>query len=74
MGEKKKLQDDINAAMQFNIEGTPLVLINGREVRPVPPLLYALVLTGGAWQNAAFADLPPPRPLPTEGGGDGHAH
>jgi protein-disulfide isomerase len=73
-GTKKKLQDDIAAAMQFNIEGTPLVLVNGRELRFVPPLLYALVLTGGAWQNAAFADLPPPRPLPAGGDHAGHGH
>jgi serine/threonine-protein kinase len=64
---RKKLQDDIAAAMQFDIQGTPLVLVNGREVQPVPPLLYALVLTGGAWQHPAFADLPPPRPA-----GQGH--
>jgi serine/threonine-protein kinase len=53
--------------MQFDIQGTPLVLVNGREVQPVPPLLYALVLTGGAWQHPAFAELPPPRPA-----GQGH--
>jgi len=72
---KKKLLDDVNAAMQFNIEGTPLVLLNGREVRAVPPLLYALILTGGSWQNAAFASLPAPRPLPADGADHvGHAH
>jgi predicted DsbA family dithiol-disulfide isomerase len=59
---KARLQDDIAAAMQFNIEGTPLVLLNGREVRAFGPLVYALILTGGADKNAAFRTLPPPRP------------
>jgi uncharacterized membrane protein/protein-disulfide isomerase len=68
---KKKLQDDVDVAMQFHIEGTPLVLLNGREVRPVPPLLYALILTGGAWQHPAFAELPAPRPIAE--GADAHA-
>ena len=67
---KKKLQDDITAALQFNIEGTPLVLLNGREVRAFPPLIYALILTGGADRHPAFAGLPAPRPVT----GDGHAH
>jgi serine/threonine-protein kinase len=71
---KKKLEDDVAAAMQFEIEGTPLVLLNGREVRPVPPLLYALILTGGSWQHPAFADLPPPRPIPSDDDGHGHGH
>jgi protein-disulfide isomerase len=67
---KKKLADDIAAAMQFKLEGTPLVLLNGREVRAFPPLIYALLLTGGADRHPAFAGLPAPRPLDDHG----HAH
>jgi serine/threonine-protein kinase len=60
-----KLQADIAWAQQHRIEGTPMVLINGRKVLPFPPLLYALALTRGSPTNPAFAALPPPKPLPT---------
>ncbi len=68
-----KLQADIQAGLALNLEGTPLLIMNGKEVRPFPPLVYALILTGGADRHAAFGSLPPPRPK--QGGEhDGHAH
>ncbi len=69
------LDDDVKDALALNIEGTPLVLFNGKEVRPFGPLVYALILTGGSHQHPAFRDLPPPR-RPTAGDDDhsGHAH
>ena len=57
-----KLQADIAAALELNIDGTPLLLMNGKEVRPFGPLVYALILTGGADRHPAFRTLPPPRP------------
>ncbi|MDP2340588.1 MAG: thioredoxin domain-containing protein [Deltaproteobacteria bacterium] len=70
---EKKLQLDIAAAMALNIEGTPLVLLNGKEARPFGPLIYALVLTGGSDRHPAFRNLPAPRPAKPEDH-SGHKH
>lgn len=59
-----KLDIDIRAGMANNLEGTPLVLLNGKEAKPFGPVLYALTLTGGVTRTRAFAGLPPPKPLP----------
>ncbi len=53
-----KLQDDIAWAIQHEIAGTPLVLLNGRPVAPFGPLLYALILTGGDASHPVFDGLP----------------
>lgn len=58
---QKKIDDDAAAGRANNLEGTPLVLLNGKEVKPWPPLIYALALTGGKTKHAAFKVLPPPR-------------
>ena len=58
---QKKIDVDAAAGRANNLEGTPLVLLNGKEVKPWPPLIYALALTGGKTKNAAFKVLPPPR-------------
>lgn len=72
----KLLADDVADALALNIEGTPLVLFNGKEVRPFAPLVYALILTGGSHQHPAFRDLPPPRAPQTAAPDDhaGHPH
>jgi serine/threonine-protein kinase len=57
-----KLRDDIAWALQHEIRGTPLVLVNGREVPASLQLLYALVLAEGDTKHPAFAVLPPPQP------------
>jgi len=67
-----KLADDVKAALAFNIQGTPLVLFNGKEAPAFAPLVYALVLTGGADRHPAFKSLPPPRPK-APAGADPHA-
>jgi protein-disulfide isomerase/uncharacterized membrane protein len=67
---QKKLDADIEAGNANHLEGTPLVLLNGREVKPFGPILYALALTGGKTKTKAFASLPAPRPLPAHD----HAH
>ncbi|MCC7070102.1 MAG: hypothetical protein IT383_02200 [Deltaproteobacteria bacterium] len=56
-----KLDLDIAAGKANRLEGTPLVLLNGREVKPWPPLIYALALTGGKTKHSAFKVLPPPK-------------
>jgi serine/threonine-protein kinase len=59
----RKLQEDVAYAKQHDVHGTPLVVVNGREVLPIPPLLYALVMTGGDASAPAFRVLPAPGPL-----------
>ena len=59
---RAKLQDDIAWAMQHDIQGTPLVLVNGREVPASVQLLYALILAEADPEHPAFAVLPPPQP------------
>lgn len=54
-----KLQDDIQLALRYQLDGTPLVLINGRKAVAFPPFLYAMVLTGAAMDHPLFASLPP---------------
>ncbi len=61
---EQKLQDDIAWAVANGIQGTPLVLVNGRKALPFPPLIYVLALTRGAAAHPAFAVLPPPKPIP----------
>ncbi len=69
----KKLQADIKAGLDLHLEGTPLLLMNGKEVRPFPPLVYALILTGGVDRHPAFAGLPTPRPKQADPHA-GHGH
>ncbi len=59
-----KLDVDIAAGRANGLEGTPLVLFNGREIKPWPPLIYALALTGGKTKHSAFKVLPPPKNRP----------
>jgi serine/threonine-protein kinase len=56
------LNEDIAYAMQYSPEGTPLVLINGREAPPVGPFLLAMAMAEGKIDSPAFAGLPRPRP------------
>jgi serine/threonine-protein kinase len=57
----EKLQSDIAWAIEHQIRGTPLVLLNGREAPAFPPLLYALILTRGDARHPVFASLPTPQ-------------
>jgi serine/threonine-protein kinase len=66
----QKLQEDIAYAVQHDIHGTPLVVVNGREVMPSVPFLYALAMAGGDANAPAFRVLPPAN-LPMA---DSHAH
>jgi serine/threonine-protein kinase len=55
----QKLSEDIAYAMLFSPQGTPLVLINGREALAIPSFLLAMALTGANPDSPAFAALPP---------------
>lgn len=57
-----KLQSDVNAASQFDSDGTPIVVVNGRKGTSFGPFLYAMVLTRGNPENPAFEALPPGNP------------
>jgi serine/threonine-protein kinase len=58
----RRLQEDLAYAQQHDIHGTPLVVVNGREVPPILSILYALVMAGGDANAPAFRGLPPPQP------------
>jgi serine/threonine-protein kinase len=57
-----KLGEDIQAAAQYDPDGTPIVVVNGRQGTSFGPFLYAVVLTAGADAHPAFDSLPPPNP------------
>jgi hypothetical protein len=62
-----KVDEDIAYAMEYHLDGTPLVLVNGKTGSSVPSFLYAIILAGGDPNHPAFAHLPPPKP-------DAHVH
>jgi serine/threonine-protein kinase len=64
---KSKLADDLALAAQYDPEGTPLVLVNGRLGSAMPIFLYAIALAQGSPDHPAFSGLPPAN-------ADGHAH
>ncbi|MEW5855615.1 MAG: thioredoxin domain-containing protein [Myxococcota bacterium] len=61
------LKQDIAYAMAYDLEGTPLVIINGRKASSIPPFLYAMILAKGDPNHPAFQKLPAPRK-------DAHVH
>lgn len=56
----QRLQQDIQYAQDYKIQGTPLVLLNGHEAMPIPTFLLAMAIAGGDANAPAFASLPPP--------------
>ena len=58
----QELAEDVDYAWEFEPDGTPLVLVNGRRGTSFGPFLYAMVLTGGDPEHPAFEALPPPNP------------
>lgn len=57
-----KLRADADYAWKYRPDGTPLVLVNGRQGTSFGPFLYAIVLTGGDPDHPAFEGLPAPNP------------
>jgi protein-disulfide isomerase/uncharacterized membrane protein len=60
-----KLDADISYAMRYKIDGTPLVLVNGKEALPSAPFLIGLTVARGNADAPFFKKLPPPE-LPSE--------
>lgn len=54
------LRQDIELAEKHGIEGTPLIVINGRRGTAVPAFMYSMILAEGDSNDPAFAVLPPP--------------
>jgi len=52
---KARLAQDVRFASAYGIQGTPLVVVNGKEGVPLMPFLYALILAGGDADHPAFA-------------------
>ena len=55
-----RLVEDIKLAKAYQIEGTPLVLVNGRMATPFPPFLYVLAMAGGDPNAPALVSLKSP--------------
>lgn len=58
----RRIAEDVAYAQQHDIHGTPLVVVNGREVPPNMAVLYSLVMAGGDANAPAFRVLPKPQP------------
>jgi uncharacterized membrane protein len=59
-----KLDEDIAYALKYQLEGTPLVVVNGRKTEPSAAFLLGMILAGGDVNAPLFAKLPAPRPGP----------
>lgn len=57
----ERLNEDIAWAMANHIDGTPLVLVNGRAAPPVGPFLFGMAMGSGDPNTKYFAKLPPAR-------------
>ena len=55
-----RIAEDIAYARKYAIEGTPLVLLNGKVVPPSPIFLMAMALSGGNADSPLLLTLPPP--------------
>lgn len=63
-----KLDEDIRLALRYGLEGTPLVLVNGRETLPSAHFLLGMAQSAGDVNSDFFKKLPPPPPM------DEHEH
>ena len=55
-----RIAEDIAYARKYAIEGTPLVLLNGKVAPPSPIFLMAMALSGGNVDSPLLLNLPPP--------------
>lgn len=54
------LKEDIELAEKYQIEGTPLVVINGRKATAVPAFIFGLIMAEGKDTDPGFLVLPAP--------------
>ena len=57
---ESRLAEDIAYARKYNIEGTPMVLLNGKVAPPSPIFLMAMALSAGNADSPLLLKLPPP--------------
>jgi serine/threonine-protein kinase len=55
-----RLIEDIEYAKRYAIEGTPMVVLNGKVAPPSPVFLIAMTLSGGNPDSPVLLRLPPP--------------
>lgn len=55
-----RLSEDIAYARKYSIDGTPLVLLNGKVAPPSPIFLMAMALSAGNADSPLLLKLPPP--------------
>ncbi len=55
---RNALQDDIQLALRYRIEGTPLIVINKKKAAPIPIFIYSMILAAGQENDTAFQTLP----------------
>jgi protein-disulfide isomerase len=60
-GTQRAIDDDIAWAMEHELEGTPLVLINGKKGTSFGPFVFSMILAGGDAQSPIFEGLPTPQ-------------
>lgn len=69
-----KLSEDIAYASRFGIQGTPLVILNGKKGTPVGAFLYAMAMSRSNVDSPVFQALPSARPPMAGEDHTGHAH
>jgi serine/threonine-protein kinase len=57
-----KLEQDITAATQYDSDGTPIVVVNGRKGTSFGPFLYTIIQLRGGAEHPALDALPPGDP------------
>jgi protein-disulfide isomerase/uncharacterized membrane protein len=67
-----KLASDVTYAKRYDIEGTPLVLVNGRTTWPSSGFILGMAVSRGDVNAEWFKRLPEPPPM--EQGHEGHGH
>ena len=53
-----RIDEDVAYASLYNPEGTPIVILNGRETAPVAAFLYGMMLSKGDANTKYFAKMP----------------
>lgn len=61
-----RLREDIMYASKCGIQGTPLILLNGRTTPPIPAFLAGMIASGGNVDATYFLKLPPPPVIPEQ--------
>jgi serine/threonine-protein kinase len=72
MDTQARLASDVTYAKRYDIEGTPLVLLNGRATLPSAGFILGMAVSRGDVNAEWFKRLPEPPPM--DEGREGHGH